>query len=271
MNQGKLGQLTFALLDYERYREANTCLSSISEYCRVPYQLVYVSNGGKHDHVQEWQKQGRLDTVIYNKSNLGCGIATKQAIAAALTRWVIYVQVDQFMRRPFEQAEFDFLTRQLSLSRNLFYIDLAGNQGHGQFSERAFLIDRNRYLSIPGIDDVIGGPGPLAQSKWTEQHVQEYMRNAELTFKSSSEVLFADNGKYSPREYGEEYGGKTIHETDTKLLKIVKPFKKRADGFPNLNLNDEEWRQVLAGEWPVEGKVPEADRAHSFEFWKDVI
>ena len=271
MNQGKLGQLTFALLDYERPREASTCLDSIANLCRVPHQIVYVSNGGKQDYVRRWQDLGYLDTVIYNHSNLGCGIATKQAITASLTRWVIYVQIDQFMCRPFEQEEFDLLTRQLSFSHSLFYIDLAGNQGHGKFSERALLIDRNRYLSIPGIDEVIGGPGPFAQSKWTEQHVQEYMRDAELSFRSVTPQLFGDNGKNSIREYGEEYGGKTLHETDTKKLKILMPFKKRADGFPNLKLNDEEWRQVLAGEWPIEGKIPEADKAHSFKCWEGVL
>ncbi len=148
----------------------------------------------------------------------------------------------------------------------MLYLDLAGNQGHGRASERAHLINRRRYLDIPGMDDTVGGPGPFAQAKWTESQVQGHCGDAFLT----GRPLFADNGAWSERDYGPAYGNaKTRHRTDTKRLFILSPFSRRADGFPNLNLSDEEWDLVLTGRWPMEGRIPEADKPHSFQCWPD--
>lgn len=273
MNQGVAGNLTVALLDYNRPKEAERCLHSILHHIcteQTP-DILYLSNGGSQDHARRWYDEGWINTLILNRQNWGCGVATKQLFQAALTDWVLYVQVDQYAVRPYTLSDFQSNIKALTLhSDEILYLDLAGNQGHGRFSERAFLMRRRDYLDIPGLDNVIGGPGPYAQSKWTERHVQDYMEERGLGFISLNPLLFADNGKWSEREYGPEYGGAvTRHSTDEKRLFIIKPFSKRADGFPNLNLNDEEWEQVLAGKWPVEGKVPEADKPHSFIVWPE--
>lgn len=276
MNQNLAGSLTVALLDYNRPKEAERCLRSINQHiCSnlipQPIHILYLSNGGSQEHAKRWYDDGLIDTLILNRRNWGCGIATKQAFQASLTEWVMYVQVDQYAIRPYTVDDLYDAARELNLNAGkTLYIDLAGNQGHGRFSERALLMRRRDYLDIPGLDDVIGGPGPFAQSKWTERHVQDYMEERNLGFISVSPLVFADNGKWSEREYGEEYGGAiTKHSTDEKRLFILSPFSKRADGFPNLNLNDKEWTEVLEGRWPVEGKIPEADKAHSFIAWPE--
>ena len=78
-------------------------------------------------------------------------------------------------------------------------------------------------------------------------------------------TFFADNGKWSYRSYPDL--AETCHSTDEKVLKIIKPFTRRFDDFPNLKLTDAEWAEVLEGRWPVEGKIPEADKPNSFKVW----
>lgn len=276
MNKNVVGRLTVCLLDYNRPKESARCLDSIYRHLFLPddqWQLLYLSNGGNQSHAHQWYNSGYIDTLILNRVNVGCGIAMRQMVQAALTEWVLLLQTDQYMIKTFSQLDFAHMVQTLEHpnGQSILYYDLAGNQGNGRYSERAQLINRRRYLDIPGFDDIIGGPGPYAQSKWTEQHIQEYMRANSLSFVSDESTrFFADNGKWSERDYGAEYGfAKTRHSTDEKRLFILSPFSKRADGFPNLNLTDEEWEQVLAGKWPVEGKVPEADKAHSFVVWPE--
>lgn len=279
MNQGVLGHLTVCLLDYNRPVESERCLRSIREHLLVrPVQVLYLANGGDQEEAKAWYNGGLIDTLLLNKANVGCGIAMKQMAAAAMTEWVMMVQTDQYLIRPYTQLDFE---RAIELLRcpDILYYDLAGNQGQGRASERAHLINRRRYLDIPGMDDVIGGPGPYAQSLWTERHVQNYMaaipNRSGLSFVSdSATTFFADNGAYSEREYPERYGvdgvkPQTRHRTDTKKLWVLRPFGCRAEGFPNLNLNNEEWADVLAGRWPFEGRIPEADKAHSFVVWPE--
>lgn len=268
MNQGVAGKLTVCLLDYNRPKESERCLRSIHQHFTIPrdqWRVLYLSNGGWGDHARQWFYEGLIDTHVMNQRNWGCGVAMKQMAQAALTEWVMLVQTDQYAIRPYTEEEMGFHLSFLATAPNVLYFDLAGDQGHGKASERALLINRRRYLDLPGFDDVIGGPGPFAQSKWTEAHMQEHCGG----FVSTS-MLFADNGKWSERDYGAAYGNaRTRHSTDEKKLFILSPFARRADGFPNLNLTNAEWDEVLTGRWPLEGKVPEADRRHSFLCWPD--
>lgn len=269
MNQGVATGLTVCLITYNRPVESEVCLRSVHQHILAPHQTLFLSNGGDHTKPRQWYDEGLIDTLVLNRRNWGGGIALKQAAQAALTEWVMLVQTDQIAVRPFGDAELAQYQHYLTETPRTLYIDLAGNQGHWRASERALLINRRRYLDLPGFDEVIGGPGPYAQFKWTEQHLQEHCPGF-----ASTQLLFADNGAWSEREYPVEYGvgsipPRTKHRTDTKRLFILSPFGRRADGFPNLKLTDEEWRQVLAGEWPAEGKVPEQDRPHSFVAWPE--
>lgn len=266
MNQDVLGKLTVCILDYNRPAEAERCVRSVRQHILVDkLNVLFVSNGGDQTRAYQLYDDGVIDTLVLNKTNVGCGIGMKQAAQAAMTEWIMLVQCDQYAIRTYIQKEFEYHIEQLSSHPEWLYLDLAGNQGHGRLSERACLLNRRKYLDLPGLDDVIGGPGPYAQSKWTEKHIQD----SGLSF-ASDQLLFADNGAWSEREYGPEYGNaKTKHRTDTKKLYILFPFSRRADGFPNLNLTDQEWDTVLAGQWPVEGKIPELDLPHSFRAWPD--
>ena len=259
-------ELTIAILDYEREQEANLLIKSFEENLKFRAKILYLINGGNYSYAEKFLKDKRIDTLIINKENMGCGIATRQLFHASMSKYTLYCQVDQWLSLPFTQEFFDGLTKELSEKANLFYIDFAGNQGHGRFSERAFIIETSRYLSIPGIEDIIGSPGPYANYKWGEQHIQEYMRDNYLYFISVKPQLFSDNGKISRRTF--PCGGETMHYTDEKRLFILKPLKKRYDDFPNLKLNDAEWELVLSGNFPKEGLIPESDKPHSFIYWK---
>lgn len=255
--------LSVAILDFQRPDEARRLLDSLDENLKVPAQRVYCHDGPPPDYVLEFLRAGRIHTLITTSQNQGCGIQTRQLFQACLSSHILYCQVDQYLIQPF-----DYTTLQgcLDILRDpaTFYIDLAGNQGHGKPSERALLMDRKKYLAMPNIDRIIGGPGPFADYLWTEQYLQEYMRENQLRFATVRPMFFADNGKWSRRAY--PCGGETLHSTDEKTLLIIKPLKQRYD-FPNLRLNDEEWEQVLGGTWPVEGKIPEADKESSFKAW----
>ncbi len=272
MNQGVAGKLTVCLVTHNRDVESEHCLRSIRHHFVLPrdqWKMLFLANGGDSTLPRIWYNEGMIDTLVLNRKNWGGGVALKQAAQAALTEWVILVQTDQYAIRPYTEAELDHHISYLIDNPQAAYIDLAGNQGHGRASERALLINRRRYLDLPGFDEVVGGPGPLAQKKWTEKHLQEHCPSFALV-----PLLFADNGKWSEREYPAEYGvdgiqPRTLHSTDQKVLKVVWPFGKRADGFPNLTLTDDEWREILEGRWPVEGKVPEHDKPHSFIAWPE--
>lgn len=267
MSTYKQPLVSVVILDYNRPQEARTLLDSLASNATFEHEVVYLSNGGDQTYALEAYSKGDIDTLILNKKNSGCGLGTRQGFQAAMGQYVMYVQVDQWLAKPLSQETINQMTRVLADHQGYLYIDLAGNQGNGNPSERAMLISRERYLAIPGLSETIGGPGPYADHRWTENLLQEYMRTEDLAFLSNERTYyFGNNGKWSQRSY--PCGGETVHATDTKILRVLKPLKQRYDDFPNLKLNDVEWDEVLNGRWPAEGKIPEADKAHSFVFWK---
>lgn len=254
--------LTYALLDYDRPKESELCLKSIHKYSHFPFNIVYLSNGGNQDYVMDFYKQGLIDKLILRKSNSGCGLGTRECFNDfnLESEFIVYVQTDQFLTRDFNEAELkDYID--LINKYHYFYIDMAGNQGNGRFSERAFMMKKGYYQSIP---NTIGGPGPLASEKWTEQSVQEYIERNRFVF-YSAKPLFADNGKNSIRQY--PCGGQLLVETDTKKVHIIKSITKRVD-FPNIKLTDLEWNLILKNEW-INGTVPEQQKQDSFLYWKE--
>lgn len=269
MNEYNPPKVSIAILDYNRPKESKLLLDSLVN-ANFRHEVVFLANGGDTKFAQDEFNAGRIDRLLINKQNNGCGLGTRQLFQSCMTEYVIYVQSDQFLFRPFTENELNKFIEWMENPRNrkFLYVDLAGNQGNGKFSERALLINRKKYLDIPDMDKTIGGPGPWANYQWTENLVQKYMSSYGLNIITSNETFyFANNGKWSQRSY--PCGGETVHATDTKLLKIIKPLKQRYDDFPNLKLNNVEWEEVLSGNWPVEGKIPEADKVHSFVYWKE--
>ena len=254
--------ITYAILDYNRPKEAELCLKSIHRFSHFPFKILFVSNGGNQDYAINFYKQGLIDKLILRKKNSGCGLGTRECFNDFdLESGIIaYIQSDQFLCRDFNKDELE-LYLSLLYTNKFFYIDMAGNQGNGRFSERAFLMPKHYYQTIP---NTIGGPGPFADSKWTEQSVQEYIERNKFKF-FTTKLLFADNGKVSIREYPD--GGELIMHTDTKEVFITKPITKRVD-FPNIHLTDKEWEEILTNSW-AGGTIPIAHRKHSFTYWTE--
>ena len=258
-------RVSVAILDFNRPKETELLLKSLEKYAKFEHEVVYLSNGGEQEYVWEFYEQGYIDKLILNKKGNGCGLGTRQLFQSCMGEFVMYVQSDQFLFQEMSDIHISQMIDALDKNPNSFYVDLANNQGGGKFSERAGFFNRKRYLNLPKIDEIVGGPGPLANHQWTENYVQEYMAENGLTFFTGNGCFFfGDNGKWSQREY--PCGGETLHSTDEKVLKIIKPLKQRYD-FPNLKLSELEWSEVLSGNWPVEGKIPEADKRHSFKVW----
>ena len=253
--------LTYTVLDYNRPEESELCLKSIRLHSKLDYNIVFLSNGGDQDYAFDFYKKGLIDKLILRKKNSGCGLGTRECFNDfnIETDYCVYVQSDQFMIRDFTHDEASSY-KALLFNKQFFYIDLAGNQGNGNPSERALMINKTDYQKIP---NSIGGPGPYASHKWTEQSLQEYMKENNLKFLTPS-VLFLDNGKNSIREY--PCGGKLKMETDTKRVYILSPIAKRID-FPNITLTDYEWSEILEGKW-INGTIPINHRNSSFLYWK---
>lgn len=264
-NMYKEPDMSILILDYLREKEAKLLIQSLKDNLKFNAKIIYLSNSPECDYAKKFLDDGDIDQLIINKKNLGCGIGTRQLFHACMSKWSLYCQVDQWLGKEFTADMFQHMVDYIGRNHS-FYCDLAGNQGHGQFSERAFLIETKKYLDIPGIDEIIGSPGPFANQKWGEKHVQEFMKENGLKFCSYS-PLFVDNGKVSRRTY--PCGAETLHFTDEKRLFILKPFKQKYYDFPNLQLTEQEWELALSGNWPSSGLIPEKDRGNSFIYWRD--
>lgn len=256
-------KFNFLVLDYNRPKESELCLKSIKKFVKFDHSVVYLSNGGEQDYVLDYYKNGLIDKLILRKDNSGCGLGTRELFNDfdLNSNFVFYVQCDQFMIRDLKLEEVKGYIS--NIKDNILYIDLASNQGHGQYSERAHFINKNTYNKIP---NTIGGPGPYANEKWTEKSLQDYMKNNNLTFLSINPPVFADNGKVSYRQF--PCGGETMHFTDTKQLWILKPLKQKYANWPNIELTDKEWELVLTNKW-INGTIPERLKIHSFNCWKE--
>lgn len=252
--------VSFLILDYNRAPELELLLKSIKDFVKVPHEIVLLSNGGNQEPASVFYANGLVDTLILNKKNNGCGLGTRQLFNSTLAEYVFYVQSDQFLIREITESTVEHWKK--TLNEGYFYIDLAGNQGHGNYSERAHFMKRSDYVNIPGLPSIVGGPGPYANERWTENFLQEYIKNNNLKLFHET-MFFLDNGKRSIREY--PCGGILELSTDTKRLYIHKPISKRVD-FPNLLLTDEEWSLILSGKWQ-NGTIPQLHKDSSFYYW----
>ena len=252
--------ITYAITDYNRPKESELCLKSIHKHSKFSYQILYISNGGNQDYAIDFYKNGLIDKLILRKRNSGCGLALREAFNDfdLKSDYTALIQCDQFLIRDYTQDELNYHLRLLK-SKEYFYIDLAGNQGNGNPSERAHLINKHDYQMIP---NTIGGPGPYASEVWTEKSFQDYIKKNDLKF-FTCPMLFGDNGKVSIREY--PCGGELIQHTDTKAVFITKPISKRID-FPNVKLTDYEWNKILSNTW-INGDIPINHKNDSFLYW----
>lgn len=248
------------ILDHNREDEALKCLLSIRDLCKFDKKIYYLANGNSEDYAFEFYKEGLIDVLLVNKENNGCGFGTMQLFQSCDTDYAFYIQCDQFLVHPLNQVDVDSFVEILKNDPKLAYIDLAGNQGHGVYSERGQFINTKFYNSISKFG---GGPGPFHHVQWTEETVQDYLKTKELTFVSVSPTVIADVGKWAVRQNPD--GSKWKHRTDTKELHMISPPKEK---YVYPYFTDEEWNQVLTkGIWE-DGKIPEREKPHSFNCWK---
>jgi len=266
MNKYQQPLVSIVILDFERPTEATLLLDSIRKFVKFEHELVYVSNGGNQMHVKQFYDLGLIDILVLQKNNNGCGLGTKQGFKSATGKYVLYLQVDQWLRGTIDQNFIDQMVRYLENTPDCLYFDLAGDQGQGRFSERALFINREHYLAIPDLEEGVGGPGIFSNLLWSEEAVQNYMKRENLKIFHLGPI-FGDNGKNSIRSY--PCGGKILLTTDTKQLTILTPVTKRID-FPNLKLTDNEWGLILSNQW-VNGTVPELHKPDSFVAWQKVV
>jgi glycosyltransferase involved in cell wall biosynthesis len=255
--------VTIAVLNFNRPKETELCLRSIQQYAQFKKEVILVNNGGEDsDIIYSFYKQGLIDKLILRKENKGCGWGTRECYNDFNpdSDWILYVQCDQFMGKVLDQETIDNYIKYLE-NKHAYCIDLAGNQGRGRFSERASLMNKSFYNSIP---NTVFGPGPMANGKWTEQVVQEYFESPLHKYKIAlGKYCFFDNGKESIRDY--PCGGRLKMFTDSKQVFIEKPITKRID-FPNVAFSDSDWEKVLNGTW-TNGAIPEGNLKDSFVYW----
>lgn len=254
------------ILDYNRPNELINLAASLHENANFDKKIVVLNNGGNGETADALLSQGLVDKVIHNKVNVGCGLGTLQLFAQCESEFAFYVQVDHKLQTTLAEKHIEIFKDKISFE-DYFYVDVAGDQGHGEYSERAQFIRKKDYLSA---SISAGGPGPLEDLKWSEESLQEHMKKNDLTFFSYYEPIteghlfppFADCGWSSVRENPD--GSKWEHKPDTKVLKCLQP---PTEIFTFPPLSEEEWETAIDGRWPDEGKIPQEWKDHSFEAW----
>jgi len=250
------------ILDFNRPTELKSLLLSLKEKALFDKKVVVLNNGGDR-YADKFLEEGLCDKVINNRVGIGCGGGSVQLFAQCESEFAFYVQVDHELQLILEKKHIDHFKN--AIQEGDLYVDVAGDQGQGKFSERPFFIKKSDYLKIP---ISFGGPGPLEDLKWSEESIQDYMEKENCFFYSYHETHlgvyppFKDCGWSSVRENPD--GSRWHHQPDTKVLKCLKP-PKETFTFPPLN--EEEWNIAIAGQWPTLGKIPKEWEAHSFEYW----
>lgn len=257
-------KISYLILDFMRPKESSICLESLKQHSRFPYQVIYLSNGGVQDYVIDHYNKGLIHKLILNKKNTGLGFGTTDLFKICDTRYAIYVQSDQYLRRTFAQDEVEFLISFFDTAKDnkaIKSISLAGDQCQGKYSERAHIIDVNFYNSISNKPN--GGAGPYHDIEWNEGYIQRHYETMNYLH-YIYETLFMDNGCYATRQNPD--GSVWTHRTDTKQLKYISGPINHKFVYPQFT--DAEWEQVLRDQsWP-EWRVPEKERNNSFIFFK---
>lgn len=264
--------IEYLILDYEREEEARLLLESIEKYSKFDYTVTFLSNGGDQTYAKKLKEEGLIDKLILNQVNTGSGGGTVQLFAQCETKYAFYIQVDHILAAELNREHINAFI-DLVENQGYCYVDLAGDQCHGVYSERAQFINTEFYNSIP---KSVGGAGPWHEMPWTEEYVQNYIKDNNLKYKSvyfegdsrhqlgekTKLPVFLNNGKWSYRSNLD--GSLWKHKTDTgELWMIKKPTQK----FVYPNFTDEEWESAFRGDWP-DGKIPEKNEPHSFVHWK---
>ena len=255
-------KIEYLILDYNREEEADALLNSIRKYSNFDYTISYLDNGSNKDYPQKLTQKYNIDNFILNKRNSGCGAATIQLFAQAKGDYCFYIQVDHELIFEINKEIIDLMINKIE-NENYAYIDLAGNQGHGKYSERAQFINTNFYNKIP---KGIGGPGPWSHILWTEASVQNFIKDNNLQFLTlnghNNIPPFIDKGKYGLRSNPD--GSVWKHRTDDKRVWLLQgPVKEKYEYPP---FSDEQWEEIFNTQQCNE-IVPDGWQNNIFKCW----
>lgn len=253
-------EIDVLILDSDREEEAKTLIESLENLGNFNKNIIYLDNGSGKSYPKDFLENGRIDILLRNSENLGCGIGTRQLFSSSSNKYCFYIQVDQFLQVEISENIISRLIKTLE-ENDFFHIDLAGNQGNGRYSERAQFLKASNWLNIPNM--TIGGPGPYHHIKHTEQKVQEYFEKTNQKWTSTNPALFANNGCWSIRKNPD--GSVWKHRTDTKEQWLISGPVKEKYIWPKFSTK--EWEEVLQSQKWEDGKIPEQEKPHSFKFW----
>lgn len=263
--------IPFLALDYNQQKESENLLKSLKKHVKltkyVP-KIVFLSNGGQQDYAYKFYQDGLIDDLILKSENVGCGFGTQDLFYyCARQDYAFYVQSDQLLINDITDELLDGFINALGDNTKISHIDVSGNQGHGRYSERAQFINVKFYN---GIRKVGGGPGPFSHLKWTEESMQDHIRDNNMEFLVYNPLLFADVGKWSVREW--QCGTETRHRADTKEMEFLKlPEKNLCQNLIDFyRLTEEEISVILKGDWGF--RIPENMKKDSFtvQGWENI-
>jgi hypothetical protein len=245
------------VLTFKKKEALQNCLFSIKQYVHIPHRVIVLDNCPQ-DSIAPYEKaRGRIDIILDTGTNIGCGLGTTTLFNSSKATHCITMQNDTFFMRSFTEIDRDKCIGMLS---NHFCVDLAGDQGQGKYSERGVFWERQRYLDIPNMP--IGGPGPYDNFKWTEEHIQDYIKENSLKI-AFGDHFIGDFGKTTVRQNAD--GSVWEQKTDTKELRLISGSPLCKSKFPSFT--EEEWNQVIAtGSWP-QWQVPSNQVKDSFRYW----
>lgn len=268
MNQ-KIPSISVLILDYSRPREGEILLNSLKKHLKIPAKIIYLVNGASEaaefEYAVEFFKNGLIDELIIKKNGNGGGFGHCDLTENCKSDYFFFLQVDHELIRDIDSDVINILIETLNdpTPPTFKMLDLAADQGRGQYSDRAHFWKTEEFLKLNVRANAGGGPGKFTHLRWNENYIQEKFKENNWHIAHVEPLFFRDLGKESVREYAD--GGKTLHETDTKILKILRPLKEKNEW---LKLTDEEWEEVFSGNWPTEGKIPAGDLKNSFKYWE---
>lgn len=253
--------ISILILDYNRPQNLYMCLESIKQFVKFKCEVNVLINGGDPNPAYNLFLNHIPSRITFSKQNEGSSLGILRLVQSCSTKYFIFLQSDNMFKREFSQEEVDQMIQNLERDE-VGAIDLTGMVPEGcQFSERAFIMKTDLYLSQ---DEITGyGTGPFFNPK--ELNSEQVITN--FIYKNGKMVcgwrpyIIQDIGKYAIFET--PCGGIFKRRCDTHQIWVIKKPEKQIDLF---SLNDEEWKIILEGRW-VGGSIPEHGKANMFFYF----
>lgn len=250
--------LTVCVLDFKKSIETRQCLESIKTNLLVPHKTVLLDNGGGGEYGWQYYKEGLCDVFISKRDGQGGGVGQTDLFRWSDTKYTMFIQNDQVLQEQINESVYGWMLNKFN--EGFKCVDLAGDQGHGIWSDRAHLIETAFFNSCG--PHPRGGTGPLHAEPWLEKYMQEVFKRPEnRIFHIQNPIFFRDCGIWTIRQQPD--GSICRMRTDTKALWWESAPKEKYV-FPQMS--ESEWEKSIRGEW-VNGDIPKSYLKHSFNCW----